>query len=53
MDSFGPLLVTAMGSYIHLIPLLLEIFCQYRVMCCNIHGPENIALTLKYVQSLF
>jgi hypothetical protein len=53
MVSFGPLLVTAMESYIHLIPLLLEIFCQCRVMCCNIHGPENTALILKYVQESF
>jgi hypothetical protein len=49
MTAYGPLLVTVMGSYIHSISPLPEIFYQRQVMCCNIHGPENIALTLKYV----
>jgi hypothetical protein len=52
MIAYGLLLVTVMGSYIHSISPLPEIFYQRQVMCCNIHGPENIALTLKYVMSL-
>ena len=49
MVTYGPLLVTAMASYIHLILPLAEIFCQYQVMCCNIHGPEDTASNLQYV----
>jgi hypothetical protein len=50
MVAYGPLLVTAMACYIHLILPLWEIFCQRQAMCCNIHGPEVTASILKYVR---
>lgn len=53
MVGSGPLLVTAVGSYMHLILPLQKIFCRCRVMCCSIHGPESIALTLWYVHEPF
>ena len=53
MVARGPSQVTAMGYSIHLIHPRPRIFCQCQVMSCNIHGRENIALTLKYVPRVF
>jgi len=50
MVASGPLLVTVMASYIHLILLLRESSCPRQDIYCNIHGPERTTLILKYVQ---
>jgi hypothetical protein len=48
---YGPPSVTAMAPYIHSIYPLPMIFCQSRVIYCNIHGTEDTTLNLGSVYS--